>query len=118
LCNNSVQFIIKRDPKQKFHFASLQSDIAISFLKKHAVELLDTDSILLITKNNISTKSSAALRITRSLFGLWPIFSLFLLIPKFLRDSIYDYIAKRRYKWFGKNDTCTLPDLKNKGRFL
>ena len=117
-CNANVQFIIKRDPVARFHFASLQSDIGQQLVKKHAIPA-EVDSLVLIENNKAYLKSTAALRIAKKLDGLWHLLFVFILIPWKLRDVAYDFVANNRYKWFGKNeDSCTLPSPEIRKRFL
>ncbi|SHM41034.1 thiol-disulfide oxidoreductase DCC family protein [Gracilibacillus kekensis] len=116
-CSSSVQFIIKRDPHQKFQFASLQSEVGQKLISKYNVPN-DIDSIVLIKDNRYYTKSTAALNIAKSLHRLYPVFSIFLLIPKILRDKVYQIIAKNRYRWFGKKDSCMLPSPEDRERFI
>ena len=118
LCNSSVIFIIKQDKKAHFKFASLQSDAAKELLLQHNVKKIKMDSIVLIENNEIHEKSTAALRISRKLNGGFKILYAFIIIPTFLRDWVYNYIAKNRYKWFGKKDYCMIPSEKLKHRFL
>lgn len=116
-CSSSVQFIIKRDRKGYFKFASLQSDAGIKLKRQyHAAENLDT--IVLIDNDKIYYKSDAALRICKNLDGMWKIFSVFIIIPRSLRDILYDLIAKNRYKWFGKKEHCMIPKQEMRDRFL
>ena len=113
-CNSSVNFIIKRDKKNYFKFASLQSEFAGKFLescnlvpKVHSVNgntEKKLDSIILFENNNLYIKSTAALRIAKHLNGLWKIFFIFIIVPPFIRNFFYDIIAKNRYKWFGKRE--------------
>lgn len=117
-CNNSVQFVLKRDIQKHFLFASLSSKSGQDFLKKHAKEHQNTDSILLITENKIYSKSSAALKITQSLSGLWFFLAVLRIIPPYFRNIVYDYIAKNRYKWFGKKEICHIPTKEEKSRFI
>ncbi|WP_349408619.1 thiol-disulfide oxidoreductase DCC family protein [Pseudalkalibacillus sp. SCS-8] len=117
LCNGIVQFVIKRDPEAHYQFAPLQSETGQALMKKH--NLPDTlDSFVLIRKNSAYTRSSAALRVCRHLKGAWKVFMVFLIIPKPLRDAIYKYIARNRYKWFGKRDECMIPSPQIQDRFL
>lgn len=116
-CDHGVQFIIKRDPTGIYQFASLQSTIGMSLLKEHHIPN-DMDSLLLIEDSKCYDKSSAALRICKNLTGLWKAFYILLLIPKPLRDLLYDGLAKNRYKWFGKKDSCTIPSPEMRKRFL
>ncbi|MFC4386875.1 thiol-disulfide oxidoreductase DCC family protein [Gracilibacillus marinus] len=116
LCNHSVQFIIKRDPKAKFQFASLQSDIGQKLRKEYNIQD-KTDSVVLIEGKNYYVESTAALRIAKQLKGMYPLLYCFIIIPKPIRDLFYRYIAKNRYKWFGKKDSCMLPTKGMKERF-
>ncbi|WP_226913053.1 thiol-disulfide oxidoreductase DCC family protein [Flavicella marina] len=118
LCDSSVQFVLKRDTKNKFVFASLQSEVGVAFLKTQPETIRATDSIILVTENNVYSKSTAALHIAKSLNGFWPISILFILIPNFFRDWVYDGIAKKRYKWFGKLETCRVPTQEEKKKFI
>lgn len=117
-CDRSVQFVLKRDSKDHYLFASLQSDTTKEFLKNQDEKLRNTDSILLVTKDRILIKSSAALKIATKLDGFWFLSSIFFIIPKVVRDIAYDMIAKRRYRWFGKYDTCKVPTEKQADKFL
>lgn len=118
LCNSSVNFIIKHDKKKHFLFASLQSDAAKEILLHHSLNKIIFDSIILIEDTIIYEKSTAVLRIAKKLNNGFQLLYVFILIPKILRDKIYDYIAKNRYKWYGKKDTCILPTKDLKSRFL
>jgi predicted DCC family thiol-disulfide oxidoreductase YuxK len=118
LCNGAVQFIIKRDTKKTFQFASLQSAFAHDQLKEHQIDVTALQSIVLKSGNTIYTKSTAALRIAKQLSGGWPLLYSFMIIPAFIRDWVYDGIAKNRYRWFGKQDVCMVPTPDLKDRFL
>ncbi|SNR34560.1 Predicted thiol-disulfide oxidoreductase YuxK, DCC family [Lutibacter agarilyticus] len=118
LCNASVNFIIKHDKKERFIFASLQSDAAKEILLHFPAKKNKLDSVLLVENNVIYDKSTAALLISSKLSGGFKLVSIFKLIPKFIRDAIYDFIAKNRYAWFGKKETCMLPAPEIKNRFL
>lgn len=117
LCDSSVQFIIKRDPEGKFKFASLQSGIGQELLKKHGLKST-INSFVLIENGKVYVKSGAAIRICKQLYGLWKMSTVFLVIPPFIRDSLYGVIAKNRYKWFGKKESCLFPSPEWKNRFL
>jgi predicted DCC family thiol-disulfide oxidoreductase YuxK len=117
LCNNSVQFIIKRDSAGYFKFTSLQSETGQTLLKKHHLNT-DLNSFVLIENETAYVKSSAALRVCSKLSGVWLILSIFRILPPFIRDLGYDYVAKNRYKWFGKKESCMLPLPEWKQRFL
>ncbi|WP_339172176.1 thiol-disulfide oxidoreductase DCC family protein [Solibacillus sp. FSL R5-0691] len=116
-CDASVQFIIKRDPNALFQFASLQSDVGAALLKKYDVPET-TDSIVFIENDRHYTESTAALKITRNLSGFWKLFYVFIVVPKPVRDLVYRWIAKNRYKWFGKKQECMLPSPEQRKRFL
>lgn len=117
LCNGSVQFVIKRDPQARFRFAALQSDAAKAALVAAGVTEQLPDSIVLVADGKVRTKSSAALAIARRLGALWPLMSIFWLIPYPLRDLVYDWIARNRYRWFGKQETCWVPTPELRARF-
>lgn len=118
LCNSSVLFIIQRDPKAKFRFASLQSDFGKAQMLRYGLKNSELDSVLLIKEEILYQKSNAALEIARNLAGGWPLLYAFKIIPTFLRDWIYNWIARNRYKWFGKKDACMIPTPKLKSRFV
>ena len=118
LCNSSVQSVIKYDTKKQFLFASLQSDAAKEILLQFGETNLKLDSVILIYNNKIYSKSSAILKITQLLGGFYSLNIIFYSIPKFIRDKMYDYVAKNRYKWYGKRESCMLPNEELKNRFL
>lgn len=117
LCNSSVQFIIKRDTAGYFKFASLQSESGQTLLKKCGLNN-NLNSFVLIENNKVYLKSSAALRVCSKLGTGWRILSIFRFLPPFIRDFLYDIVAKNRYKWFGKEESCMLPLPEWKERFL
>jgi predicted DCC family thiol-disulfide oxidoreductase YuxK len=114
LCTASVQFVIARDSRKRFRFASLQSPAAERLLGRRE----DLESMVLMEGGRTYRKSGAALRIARRLDGLWPLLSIFLLVPRPLRDAIYDWIGRRRYRMFGRRDSCWLPGPDLAARFL
>ena len=118
LCNSSVQFIIKRDSKKIFLFSSLQSDAGQAILLQNNLKNLDFNTIVLLEDGIIYEKSSAILKIIRRLSGLYKFGYVFIIIPKFIRDFVYNIISKNRYKWFGKRDSCMIPTKELKLRFL
>ena len=118
LCNSAVQFVIKNDKKKQFHFSSLQSDAAKEILLQFGETNLDLDSIILIIDEKKYSKSSAVLRVAKQLGGFYSIGIIFYIIPKFIRDKVYDFVAKNRYKWYGKRESCMLPSKELKNRFL
>ena len=116
LCNRSVQFIIKKDKKGIFKFASLQSTVGKELLKEFELPEDSFQSFIYI-KNDFS-RSDAALEIAKMLNGVWQFVYFFKIVPKFFRDPIYNLIARNRYKWFGKKDECRVPTSKMKERFF
>ena len=117
LCNSSVRFIIQRDPEGKYQFASLQSDTGSELMKKYAIP--ETfDSFILIQDDKWYDRSSAALRVVRGLKGAWKLLYLFILVPKPVRDVLYRFVARNRYKWFGQRDSCMIPTPAYQERFL
>ncbi|TSE11479.1 thiol-disulfide oxidoreductase DCC family protein [Aquimarina algiphila] len=119
LCNSAINFIIKRDKKDIFRYASLQSEIGKKLILERNIDTSSLDSILLIEpKVAYYHKSTAALHIAKQLSGLYPLLSVFLILPKFFRDWIYNIIAKNRYKWFGKKESCMIPTPKLKALFI
>jgi predicted DCC family thiol-disulfide oxidoreductase YuxK len=108
LCSGAVQFIIKRDKQKKFQFASLQSDIGKKLLIEHELPVTDFMSLVLFENGVIYSRSTGALKIARSLSGLWPICYGAIILPTFIRDGIYNWVAKNRYLWFGKKEQCFL----------
>lgn len=116
-CNSSVQFIIKRDSTELYQFASLQGSIGRELLKKHGLKE-DLNTFVLIEGNHSYIKSDAALRICRNLSGLYPVLSIFRIVPSPIRDILYNVIAKNRYKWFGRKDSCMIPSPDVRDRFL
>jgi predicted DCC family thiol-disulfide oxidoreductase YuxK len=118
LCNSSVTFIIKRDKKDIFRFAALQSEVGEALVKKHQIDTSKTDSIILIDGEQHYEKSSAALRVARRLSGGYPLLYIFMLVPRLIRNWVYDYIAKNRYKWYGKRESCMIPTPALKSKFL
>jgi len=113
LCDRSVQFIIKRDKKADFRFCTLQNAIKNNLIQT------ETDSVIMMDKNTIYIKSKAALKILIYLGGMYHIISFVLsVIPTNMADVVYDFIAKNRYKWFGKYDECIIPEKAWKDRFI
>jgi len=116
-CDSSVQFIMKRDQHVQFSFVSLQSDIGQKLLAEY--QLADNlDSMVLIEEGKAFIKSTAALRIAKHLDGLWKWGYIFILVPSFIRDIFYKIIAKNRYKWFGRKESCEIPSPEVRKRFL
>jgi predicted DCC family thiol-disulfide oxidoreductase YuxK len=117
-CNGSVNFIIKRDKKNKFLFAPLQSEMGKAFLTTYKLNVIEFDSVIIFRKGKIFKKSTAALQVTSQLVFPWPILSVFKIIPAFIRDFFYDSIARNRYRFFGRKDACMIPTAEIKAKFL
>ncbi len=117
-CNSSVNFIIERDSNNYFKFAPLQTDIAQKLLEKYNINKADTDSVILIEDDKAYTHSTAGLKIARKMDGIWSIFYILIIVPKFIRDFCYKTFAKYRYKLFGKKDVCMMPTPEIRERFL
>ena len=118
LCNGFVRFVIDRDPAARFRFAALSSDAAVRLLEDNAVRGPIPDSIVLVEDGRVYFRSDAPLRIARGLTFPWPLLAVFLLVPRFVRDRVYDFIAARRYRWFGRRDVCMVPTPELNKRFL
>ena len=123
LCARLTQFVLPRDPKGVFRYASLQSDIGRAFLVRFGKNPDDLDTLVVITdyetdRARALTKSNAGLFVMENLGGLWKTGSLVRVLPQALRDWGYGIIARYRYDWFGKHEACWLPTPENRGRFL
>jgi predicted DCC family thiol-disulfide oxidoreductase YuxK len=118
-CNRSVQFILRRDPARRFRFASLQSPVAQRLLAQmgRSLEQLP-DSVVLLEQHKVYTRSAAALHIARHLAFPWSLAAVCLLVPAPVRDLAYDWFARNRYRWFGKQPSCLLPTSEMQSRFL
>jgi predicted DCC family thiol-disulfide oxidoreductase YuxK len=116
LCSSAVQFVLKRDKKNVFRFASLQSSFGQNLLKQYHLPSKGFDSFIVLERQAVYTKSTAALRVVKQLSGAWPLLYIFSIIPAFISNTVYNFIAKNRYRWFGKKETCWIasPELKNK----
>lgn len=115
-CNTSINFIIKRDNRGYFKFAPLQSEIAQKLVGDKTKPM--PESVILIENRKTYDRSSAALRIAKKLDGLWPVLYIFILLPKPIRDWVYNLIGRNRYKWFGKTEACMIPTPEVRSRFL
>ena len=119
LCNASVEFVIQHDKKNVFRFVAIQSDLGTTIIKHIGIDSKNIDSIVLYEPGvAYYYKSNAALEIAKDLSGLFHYASLFRIIPTFLRNPIYDYVAKNRYKWYGKQNSCMIPKPEIENRFL
>lgn len=118
LCNRSVQFVIKRDRKKRFLFASLQGVKGQEVLKRFDLPVNDFNSFILVEGDKAYTRSTGALRVLKELGGGWKLLYGFIVLPKFARDAVYNWIARNRYKWYGKRDECMIPTPELRSRFL
>ena len=117
LCNSSVQFVIKKDKDNKFRFASLQSQAGQEILQQFNLSQSDFNSFILFEDGKLYTRSTAALRVLSQLRG-WKWSRIFNVVPRFLRDGVYNVVARNRYKWFGKQESCMVPSPDLVSRFL
>ncbi len=117
-CNDTVNIIIKLDKKGVFKFAPLQSDIGQRYLESFGHSNKDLSTVVLISDGNLYTKSDAALHALKHLGGIWHCLRIFTIVPRPIRNAVYDFIAKNRYKWFGKKDECMVPTPEVRARFL
>lgn len=117
-CNFWVNFAIDHDPRGKFKLGTLQSQHAGQILRELQLSSDDFETFLLLERTRVFTKSTAALRIAKQLSGLWPLLYLFIIVPVPLRDAVYDFVARHRYKWMGKADACRIPTPNDRARFV
>jgi predicted DCC family thiol-disulfide oxidoreductase YuxK len=118
LCNGWVRFVIQRDTARRFRFASLQSAFAHGTLGEHGFPRDYLGSMFLFEDGVLYAKSDAFLRIARHLGGAWPFIAVFAVVPRTLRDAIYDWVARNRYRWFGRSESCMVPRKEDAVRFL
>ena len=118
LCSAIVRFIYKRDSESKFYFASLDSEVGQEVLIENNLLTSDFNALVYSQRGTMHIKSSAALHVLKNLGGLWKLLFVFIVLPKFMRDFIYDLIAKNRYKVFGQSESCSISNLEIKNRFL
>jgi len=119
LCDAAVQFVIQHDKKDQFRFVALQSELGQQILKHIGINPSNIDSVILYQPGiAYYYKSAAAIEIARSLGGFLHFGTIFKLIPTGIRNQLYDYVAKNRYKWYGKKETCLVPSAENKTKFL
>lgn len=119
LCEGVVRFAIARDPVARFRFAPLQSPLARALLVRHGHDPDAIDAVVLVDGDGAHDRSSAALRLAAGLRGPWRWLAAPLrLVPRRLRDAVYDRIARRRHRWFGRRDGCLVPTPELRARFL
>lgn len=117
-CNALVQFILRRDKRGVFRFAALQSEPGQAYLNKFGLPPDFLDSVVLVEGETCFVRSDAGLRIMRHLGGLWALACAFAIVPRPVRDALYDYVARNRYRWFGRTEACMVPTEEVKARFL
>ena len=118
LCNASVQWVLLRDKKGVFRFAALQSDVGQSLLGQYNLDAQNFDTVVMVNHDKVYLRSDVPLEIARRLGGFWQLLYAFKIIPRPIRDFIYNWIARNRYRWFGRQETCMLPRPEWKDRFL
>ena len=123
LCNRAVQFLLERDRHDRLRFASLQSDFAATLLKRHGVDHQDLDTVYLVLNQGeaneaLRAKSDAFLLLAKVIGGVWHIARLGKIIPRPIRNCLYDFVARRRYQVFGKYEACLLPDPRHRHKFI
>ena len=117
-CNSVVNFVIKRDIKKQILFSPLQTDKGKKLLKQYGLPENELQSFVFIENGKAYTRSTAALKVCRHLLALWPLCYGFMIVPKFIRNGIYNWFAQHRYKWFGVQQACMIPTPEVKARFL
>jgi len=117
-CDGTVSFIIDHDPQANFRFAALQSPAARRLLERCLPSARGCDSLVLVEREKCYTRSTAALRIARRLRSPWFLLYGLIIVPRPIRDALYDWLARNRYRWFGKRDECLVPDAAVQQRFL
>lgn len=119
LCDTSVHVLLKNDPQDIFRFTSLQSELGQKIQAEYGIDSSKMDSVILIDDyTKYKSKTSAVFSMTRSMGKLWPLFNIFWIVPKFIRDAIYIFVTKNRYRWFGKKNTCMVMIDNIKHKFL
>jgi predicted DCC family thiol-disulfide oxidoreductase YuxK len=118
LCNHSVQWVLLRDDTAIFRFAALQSDTGQQLLRQFGLSPEQFNTVVLVDGERIFLRSDAVLEIARRLGGGWQLLYVFKIVPRFLRDAIYNWVAQNRYRWFGRQESCMLPRPEWKGRFV
>jgi predicted DCC family thiol-disulfide oxidoreductase YuxK len=123
LCNRLVQFLLKRDRHDRLRFAALQSELAASLLTRHGLDAHDLDTVYLVMDHGQSTervlaRSDAILQVLPKLGGVWKLAVAVKLLPKVVRDALYNLVAHNRYRIFGKYDACMLPEERHRKKFL
>lgn len=118
LCDHSVQFVLEHEPGREIHFASLQSRVGQQLLAEHRLDADDIDSVVFVDGGRAYVRSDAALRVASRLDAPWKWLAAAGIVPRALRNWVYDTVARNRYRWFGTRDACRLPTPETRARFL
>lgn len=119
LCNGTVRFVLKYDKQKRYVFTALQSPQGQNLLTRYDIPIRDhLQSFVLYENNRLYTQSTAALKVLKGLGLPWSVGYIFILVPSFIRDAVYKWVARNRYKWFGKRSNCMVPDKSIQERFL
>lgn len=118
LCNGSVRFLLRRDRRKRFRFAALQSATGQAALRQHSLSATQFATIVVIENGRAHTESSAALLLAQRLPWPWPLLAAFTIVPRPLRDAVYAWVSRNRYRWFGRRESCMLPSPEFADRFL
>ena len=118
LCSALVQFVIRHDRRAKFRFAAIQSEIGREIFQSHGLDPVDLQTFVFIAERRMFARSDAAIEVVSRFSGAWRILRVFRFVPRVVRDSIYSFIARNRYRWFGRNDVCMIPTAEIKERFI
>jgi predicted DCC family thiol-disulfide oxidoreductase YuxK len=117
LCSRSVQFILRHESEPRFQFSPVQSAAGARILAAHGFSTADVDTFVLVSEGKVYTRSTAALRIARHFKGAWRLLRVFWVVPRPVRDALYNFVARNRYSWFGKADSCMVPTPELSARF-
>jgi predicted DCC family thiol-disulfide oxidoreductase YuxK len=117
-CNSTVDKIWMNNPKRDIYYSSLQSLFAIRFLGEHGIDATDLDTVIFYTDGKFYTRSTAILQITKHLKSGYRLLPVLMIIPSFIRDNLYKWFSKNRYKFFGKKETCRIPTAEEKKYFI
>jgi len=118
MCHGLAKFVVGRDKRAVFRFASLQSELGRRLLKEGAMPEDALETFVMVDNGKYYTKSTAALRIGRKLGWPWSVAYPAIVVPRFVRDRVYRFVARRRYRWFGRSESCLLPTPEMRSRFL
>ena len=118
LCNGLVQFLLRRDRRRRLRFTALQSDAGRALLEEYGMSTETLETIVVLEGGRARVRSDAALFLARRLPWPWPLLAAFILLPRPLRDALYGIVARHRYRWFGRRESCTLPSAETADRFL